>query len=148
MAVFAVSFTGITNTAGRLIMATVSDKIGRVAASIILCGLTLAGAILMTFVAGVPYIVVVAAIAFGYGGPSAINAAISTDFFGAKNSGTNYGIVMLGLGVSSVVFNTISTNLLNRDPIPSFIMGGATAILAAACMLVINVYLKRMKAEK
>ncbi|MDR0446051.1 MAG: MFS transporter, partial [Oscillospiraceae bacterium] len=37
-AVFAVSFAAVPNCAGRLIMAAVSDKIGRVAASLILCG--------------------------------------------------------------------------------------------------------------
>jgi OFA family oxalate/formate antiporter-like MFS transporter len=147
-AVFAVSFAAIPNCAGRLIMAAVSDKIGRVAASIILCAITLVGAVFMTFIAGVPYIVTVAAIAFGYGGPSAINAAISTDFFGAKNSGTNYGVVMMGLGVSSIFFNMVSNTLLHRDPVPTFIMGAVTAVLAAACMVVINVYLKRMRAEK
>jgi OFA family oxalate/formate antiporter-like MFS transporter len=145
LAVFAVSFTGIPNAAGRLLMAAVSDRIGRVAASLILCGVTLAGAIFMTFIAGVPYIVTVAVIAFAYGGPSAINAAISTDFFGPKNSGTNYGVVMMGLGVSSVFFNLVSQRILHGDPVPTFIMGGVTAVLAAACMLVINRYLAKIK---
>ncbi|MDR2665629.1 MAG: MFS transporter [Oscillospiraceae bacterium] len=145
LAVFAVSFTGVTNSAGRLIMAAVSDRIGRVAASLILCGITLVGAIFMTFIAGIPYIVTVAVIAFAYGGPSAINAAVSTDFFGPKNSGTNYGVVMMGLGVSSVFFNMISNTVLKRDPIPTFIMGGVTAVLAAVCMLVIGRYLAKIK---
>ncbi|MDR0906663.1 MAG: MFS transporter [Oscillospiraceae bacterium] len=146
-AVFAVSFAAIPNCAGRLIMATVSDRIGRIPASIILCVLTLVGAVFMTFIAGVPYIITVAAIAFGYGGPSAINAAITTDFFGPKYSGTNYGVVMMGLGVSSIFFNFISNTLLHKDPIPTFIMGAATAVLAAVCMLVINRYLTKMKKE-
>jgi OFA family oxalate/formate antiporter-like MFS transporter len=147
-AVFAVSFTGVTNSAGRLIMAAVSDRIGRVAASISLCAVTLVGAAFMTFIVGIPYIITVAVIAFAYGGPSAINAAISTDFFGPKNSGTNYGVVMMGLGVSSVFFNMISNTVLHKDPVPTFIMGGVTAVLAAGCMLVINVYLKRMRTAK
>jgi OFA family oxalate/formate antiporter-like MFS transporter len=145
MAVFAVSFTGIPNAAGRLIMAAVSDRIGRVAASLILCAVTLAGAVFMTFIAGIPYIVTVAIIAFAYGGPSAINAAISTDFFGPKNSGTNYGVVMMGLGVSSVFFNLVSQRILHGDPVPTFIMGGVTAVLAAVCMLVISRYLAKIK---
>jgi OFA family oxalate/formate antiporter-like MFS transporter len=145
MAVFAVSFTGIPNAAGRLIMAAVSDRIGRVAASVILCVVTLAGAVFMTFIVGIPYIVTVAVIAFAYGGPSAINAAISTDFFGPKNSGTNYGVVMMGLGVSSVFFNLISQKLLRGDPVPTFIMGGITAVLAVACMLVISRYLAKLR---
>ncbi|MDR0916677.1 MAG: MFS transporter [Oscillospiraceae bacterium] len=145
-AVFAVSFAAIPNCAGRLIMAAVSDKIGRVNASLILCGITLVGAVFMTFIAGIPYIIVVAAIAFGYGGPSAINAAVTTDFFGSKYSGTNYGVVMLGLGVSSIVFNAISNTVLHREPVPTFIMGAATAILAAVCMVIISKYTRKQRA--
>ncbi|MDR0446256.1 MAG: hypothetical protein LBH17_04380, partial [Oscillospiraceae bacterium] len=111
--------------------------------SLILCGITFVGAVLMTFVAGVPYIITVAIIAFGYGGPSAINAAVTTDLFGAKNSGTNYGIVMMGLGVSSIVFNFISQKLLRGDAAAGFIMGAGTAVLAAVTMLVISPRLKK-----
>ncbi|MDR3278465.1 MAG: MFS transporter [Oscillospiraceae bacterium] len=146
-ATFAVSFTGIPNAAGRLIMATVSDKFGRIPASLFLCALTAVAAILMTFIAGIPFIIVVGLIAFGYGGPSAINAAITTDFFGPKNAGTNYGVIMMGLGVSSVLFNWISGAFLKSAPTPTFIMAAVTAALAAGCMLVINVHLKKMKAE-
>jgi OFA family oxalate/formate antiporter-like MFS transporter len=146
-ATFAVSFTGIPNAAGRLIMATISDKLGRIPASLVLGALTAVAAMLMTFIAGIPFIIVVGLIAFGYGGPSAINAAIATDFFGPKNAGTNYGVIMMGLGVSSVLFNWISGAFLRSAPTPTFIMAAATALLAAGCMLVINVYLKKMKAE-
>ncbi|MDR0838888.1 MAG: MFS transporter [Oscillospiraceae bacterium] len=146
-ATFAVSFTGIPNAAGRLIMATVSDKIGRIATSISLCALTFAAALLMTVVSGIPFIVVVGLIAFGYGGPSATNAAITTDLFGPKYAGTNYGIIMMGLGVSSVLFNWISGTFLKSAPIPTFIMAAVTAVLAAVTMLIVNVYLKRMKKE-
>jgi OFA family oxalate/formate antiporter-like MFS transporter len=143
LAVFAVSFTGISNSAGRLLMASLSDKIGRVSASMILVGITFAGAILMTVVWGVPYIVVVAAIAFGYGGPAAINAAICTDFFGPKNAGTNYGVITLSLGLSAVTFNWISGHILGGSVIPTFLMAALTAVIAGICMLAINRYLKR-----
>jgi OFA family oxalate/formate antiporter-like MFS transporter len=144
-AVFAVSFTGIPNAAGRLIMATLSDKIGRIPSILILCAMTFVGAILMTFVTGIPYIIVVAIIAFAYGGPSAINAAMTTDFFGSKNSGTNYGVAMLALGFSSIFFNAISANILKSNPVPTFIMGAVTAVIPVFLMAVIAKYQKKMK---
>jgi OFA family oxalate/formate antiporter-like MFS transporter len=147
-AVFAVSFTGISNSAGRLIMASLSDRIGRVSSSMILVGITLVGALSMTFIAGVPYIVVVAAIAFGYGGPAAINAAICTDFFGPKNSGTNYGVIMLALGLSAVSFNWISGHILSGSVISTFVMAAITAILAGIFMLAIGKYLSKLKSEQ
>lgn len=148
LAVFAVSFTGIPNAAGRLLMASLSDKIGRIPTMIILCVMTLVGAICMTFVTGIPYIVIVGIIAFAYGGPSALNAAMSTDFFGPKNSGTNYGVIMLALGFSSIFFNWISTTFLKSDPVPTFIMAAITAVIPVILMYIISRYQKKNAAAK
>ncbi len=145
-AIACVSFTGITNAAGRLIMATLSDKIGRSNTLYILCAITLAGAILMTFITGYGYFVTIALIAFAYGGPSALNAALCTDLFGPKNSGTNYGVAMLALGFSSVFFNWVSSSILHatvENVTSTFIMGAVTAVIPALLMFYINRYLKK-----
>lgn len=156
-AVFCVTFTGVTNAAGRLIMATLSDKIGRSNTMYVLCGITLLGAILMTFITGYGYFVTIALIAFAYGGPSALNAALCTDLFGPKNSGTNYGVAMLALGFSSVFFNFISNNLINASVnveagtavgiMPTFIMGAVTAVIPVFLMIYIDRYLKKRNAR-
>ena len=153
MAIACVSFTGITNAAGRLIMASLSDKIGRTNTMYVLCGLTLLGAILMTFIGGMGYFVTIAIIAFAYGGPSALNAALSTDLFGPKNSGTNYGVAMLALGFSSIFFNWVSATFLHASVDvnamtavginSTFIMGAVTAIIPVFLMMYINSYLKK-----
>jgi len=153
MAIACVSFTGITNAAGRLIMASLSDKIGRTNTMYVLCGLTLLGAILMTFIGGIGYFVTIAIIAFAYGGPSALNAALSTDLFGPKNSGTNYGVAMLALGFSSIFFNWVSATFLHASVDvasmtavginSTFIMGAVTAIIPVFLMMYINSYLKK-----
>ena len=155
-AVFCVSFTGITNAAGRLIMATLSDKIGRTNTMHVLCAITLVGAILMTFITGYGYFVTIALIAFAYGGPSALNAALCTDLFGPKNSGTNYGVAMLALGFSSIFFNFIANNLIKASVnveaatavgiMPTFIMGAVTAIIPVFLMIYIDRYLKKRSA--
>ena len=156
-AVFCVSFTGITNAAGRLIMASLSDKLGRSNTMYVLCGITLLGAILMTFITGYGYFVTIALIAFAYGGPSALNAALCTDLFGPKNSGTNYGVAMLALGFSSIFFNFIANSIIkasvNVDAgtavgiMPTFIMGAVTAVIPVFLMLYINSYLKKRSAK-
>mgnify|MGYP005947247143 CR=1 FL=1 len=142
LATTCVAMTGIPNAAGRLIMATVSDKIGRTATINVLALMTLAGAVLMCFVTGYVYFAVIALIAFAYGGPSATNAAISTDFFGPKNSGTNYGVIMLALGFSSVVFNAISGSVLKGAVVPTFAMAAVTAVVPIILMLIIGRYQK------
>ena len=156
-AIACLSFTGITNAAGRLIMASLSDKVGRSNTMYILCGLTLVGAVLMTFIGGTGYFITIAIIAFAYGGPSALNAALCTDLFGPKNSGTNYGVAMLALGFSSIFFNLISGKLLSATVdvaagtatgiAPTFIMGAVTAVIPVFLMIYINNYLKTRAAR-
>jgi OFA family oxalate/formate antiporter-like MFS transporter len=148
-AIACVSFTGITNALGRLIMATLSDKIGRFNTMYVLCGITLVGALLMTFITGYGYFATIALIAFAYGGPSAVNAALCTDLCGAKNSGTNYGVAMLALGFSSIFFNWVSNSILHatvENVTSTFIMGAVTAVIPVFLMLYINGYLKKRNA--
>jgi OFA family oxalate/formate antiporter-like MFS transporter len=146
-AIACVSFTGITNAAGRVIMSTLSDKLGRTTTMYILCALTFVGAILATFITGYGYFATIAIIAFAYGGPSAVNAAFCTDLFGAKNSGTNYGVAMLALGFSSIFFNWVSNALLNAAVVPTFIMGAVTALIPVALMFYIQRYLNKRDAK-
>ena len=99
------------------------------------------------------YFVTIAIIAFAYGGPSALNAALSTDLFGPKNSGTNYGVAMLALGFSSIFFNWVSSTFLHASVDvntmsavginSTFIMGAITAVIPVFLMLYINHYLKK-----
>lgn len=73
MAVLCVSLTGLTNAAGRLIMASLSDKLGRINTLHVLCVMTIACALLLIFVPGYAYFIVVLVTAFAYGGPAAVN---------------------------------------------------------------------------
>ena len=143
MAALAVSITGIPNAAGRLIMAAISDKLGRIPTLIILAAATAVGAVCMIFAGGGFYIFIVCLIAFAYGGPSALNAALTTDFFGPKYSGTNYGVVMTGLGISSIVFNAISKNILKGSIQPTFLMALVTALLTIVFAVIMGRYSKK-----
>jgi OFA family oxalate/formate antiporter-like MFS transporter len=139
------TITGIFNAGGRLIMATVSDKLGRTSTIIVLSVLTLIGAGLMILgVPGIGFAIAICIIAFGYGGPASTNAAFTTDFFGPKNSGTNYGVAMLALGVSSILFNTISANFLKGDFTKTYIMAAISAVIPIILMLIINKHQKKM----
>lgn len=145
-ALLCVSLTGLFNAAGRLIMASLSDKLGRIRTLYVLCGMTIVCALLLVFASGGAYMAVVLIAAFAYGGPAAVNPATSTDFFGPKYSGTNYGVIMLALGVSSVVFNALSNALYAATGAYTltFVMGAATAVASVAVYAAIS---RLMKAE-
>ena len=134
MATFAVSFTGVPNAAGRLLMASLSDKLGRRSCTCLLSLLTAGAALLMIVARGPIYILVVSIIAFAYGGPSSVNAAMTTDYFGPRYSGTNYGVIMLALGLSSLFFNTLSSTLLSGNVTASFLVAAVSAVIPMPLM--------------
>ncbi|MCC8356353.1 MAG: MFS transporter [Oscillospiraceae bacterium] len=150
-AIACVSFTGITNALGRIIMSTLSDKLGRTRTMHVLSALTFVGAVLMTFITGYGYFATIAIIAFAYGGPSAVNAALCTDLFGAKHSGTNYGVAMLALGFSSIFFNWVSNNILKatvENVTSTFVMGAVTALIPVVLMIIIQRTLNKRDTAK
>lgn len=148
VAILVVSLTGVFNAAGRLIMAAVSDKLGRTTTIIILSVMTFIGAVLMILnVQGAGFVFAICIIAFGYGGPASINAAFATDFFGPKNSGTNYGVIMLALGFSSMLFNTISAYFLRGDVTKTYIMAAASAVVPVLMMILVNIRVKKIRNE-
>lgn len=146
-AVLCVSMTGLTNAAGRLLMSTLSDKLGRIKTLAILCITTLTCGLLLIFVGNSAYFAVVLIAAFAFGGQAAINPATVTDFFGPKYSATNYGVIMMSVGLSSVVFNAVSNKLYAATGTyaATFIMGAVTAVLALATFLVIGRLSKKQK---
>ena len=147
-AVLTVSLTGVFSAAGRLVMAAVSDRIGRIPALLILAGATFLSALALIGAGGAFYSAAVVLIAFGQGGPSAIHPAVVTDIFGPAFSGTNYGFAMLALGVSSVVFNALS-NLLYRltgGYTATFLMAACTALMPALLMALLRRRLKKEEA--
>jgi len=144
------SLTGLFNAAGRLIMASLSDKLGRVTTMYILSVATIVCAVLLMFIGGAGYFVIVLLTAFAFGGPAAINPATSTDFFGAKYAGTNYGVIMLALGFSSIIFNAISGKLVAATGayMMTFIMGAITALITIIIFIIINRCIKKQNAER
>lgn len=140
-----VMLTGVLSAVGRLSMASVSDKIGRVLTVTLLALLTLICAVMLIFVPSWAFFVVILLVAFAYGGPSATLPAMTTDLCGAKYSGTNYGMAMLGLGFSSIVFNGISNALVSasEDYTASFILAAVTALITMGLMGLFKFFTKK-----
>lgn len=109
MALATVMITGIANASGRIICPALSDKFRM---SRIVIGYSIVASlscILMIFARGPMYMVTVFLIVFTYGGGSGLNPVMSTELFGAKNAGVNYGIVLIGLAVSSVTMGKVAS---------------------------------------
>ncbi|MBF0572935.1 MAG: OFA family MFS transporter [Desulfamplus sp.] len=98
-----VSFGGLINASGRVGTGYYSDKIGRLNAYCLNCGISALCLFALPFViktANLSLLFLVVGIAYWqYGGGLSLMPSFTADFFGAKNLGFNYGLVFIGWGI-------------------------------------------------
>jgi len=143
-ATYLVMFVGIANALGRLGAPLLSDKIGREPADVIILAVTALGALGLCFAQGGLLIVIIAAVAFCYGGYSGLYPVLTSENFGIKNIGSNYGAVMTGFMLSALLF-PIVVNKIDNQQIKFIILG---AVAAAGAVLVVILWLTNAKRAK
>jgi OFA family oxalate/formate antiporter-like MFS transporter len=141
-ATYLVIVLGISNALGRLGAPLLSDKIGRESADIIILAITALGAFGLCFAHGVLLFVIIAFVAFCYGGYSGLYPVLTSENFGIKNIGSNYGAVMVGFMLSALLF-PIVINKIEDQKIKFMVLG----ILAAAGAVLV-VILKIMNSKR
>ncbi|MEI6101450.1 MAG: MFS transporter, partial [Eubacteriales bacterium] len=141
--VVAVMMLSLFNSAGRIIAPWISDKVGRKKTIYILMAGTIAAILLFIIAQGWFVLVLVSVTAFCYGGYLGIYPALTNGFFGMKNAGVNYGIVLIGFGIAAI-FTPFMVKWVNigTDYTVSFIVA---AVLAALAM-VVAIFIKKPKA--
>jgi len=147
-AVIGVMAIGLFNSFGRILWGSVSDKIGRKNTIMILLALSAA---LFPFVIAmsnnVGLYAYLAVIGLMYGGLLATFPALTADLFGAKHMSTNYGFVLLGFGIASVVATQIGGHFRNVSAMSGNISDMFPAFLiASVCSLggIVMIWLLRM----
>jgi len=139
-----VMFTGIANALGRLGAPLMSDKIGREMADVIILAATALGAFGLCFASGLLLIVIIAVVAFCYGGYSGLYPVLTSENFGIKNVGSNYGAVMVGFMLSALLFPIVVKKI--DDQQLKFIVLGILAAVGA--VLVVILFLMNKKRVK
>jgi OFA family oxalate/formate antiporter-like MFS transporter len=98
-----VSYGGLINASGRVGTGYYSDKIGRLNAYCLNCGVSALCLFSLPFVISTQNLfllfLVVGIAYWQYGGGLALMPSFTADFFGAKNLGFNYGLVFVGWGL-------------------------------------------------
>jgi len=148
MTTITVSLTGVASAVSRLVAASASDKLGRAWTIWTLTAINLVASLLMIFAEGWLYIVAVLLIVCGYSGPAGIFPAMSTDAFGTKFSGANYGCSFMFLGISSPVFTFLSTQIsasgaATGNYTASFIVAAAGCVVPLIMLPLYNVARKK-----
>lgn len=132
----AVAMIAIFNTAGRLILGALSDKMSRlklVGATLAVTTVAMLTLSYATLNFGI-FFTCVAAIAFCFGGNITVFPAIVGDFFGLKNHNKNYGIVYQGFGLGALAGSFIAVLLGGFKP--TFIIFGLMCLLS--CIIAIS----------
>jgi len=140
-----VMFTGIANALGRLGAPLMSDKIGREMADIIILAATALGAFGLCFATGPLLIVIIAVVAFCYGGYSGLYPVLTSGNFGIKNIGSNYGAVMVGFMLSALLF-PIVIKKINGQKL-QFIALGALAVVGVVLVVILKLMNMKTKEE-
>ena len=102
-----VMMTGVANACGRLVVPILSDKIGREKAALTVIFVTSVCALFLFFAQGFMFILTVLFVAFCFGSLPGLYSVLTSDYFGIKNVGANYGAVMMGFALSALTFPMI-----------------------------------------
>lgn len=132
------AISSAATAAGRLIVPWVSDYLGRKRTMFIMWVCVAVTATLFMFANGYQIIVIYSLLAFFYSGGYIIIGPITSDLFGFKNSGTNYGFVTISNSAGSLIgpmIQTVFTPLLGANTKSLVGIGGAViATVLIACI--------------
>lgn len=130
VAASSVAMVAIFNTAGRIILGALSDKLGRLNVIIFTLSITTISVFTLSFIHlnFAIFFVCVASIAFCFGGNITVFPTIVVDFFGSKNQTKNYGIIYQGFGLGALSGSFIET--LSGGFKPTFIIIGGLCLIS------------------
>ena len=128
----AMGWLAILNGLGRIAWGSVSDKIGRKLALILMCAFQ--GVIMLVFykmgASEVGLIVGACIIGFNFGGNFALFPVATADFFGNRNVGTNYGWVFLAYGVAGIAGPQVAAHFKDAAKGAAEAAGGTPSVEA------------------
>lgn len=147
LAVITVSLSGVASAVGRLVMPILSDYKGRKFAFMILFIVILASMAALIFVTGPVCMAFIWAVAFCYGASAGVFPALTADYYGPKNMGANYGLVMIGFAGAAVLAGSISSMFITAQAVSTlaFIIPVIACIIGIVFMVVLKPPVKKAK---
>ncbi len=133
----AVVIVAIFNAAGRIIWGTLSDKLGRINSLVVMYILAAVAMFSMSAVTmnNITFLALCSLIGFCFGGFLALFPSITTDYYGTKNLGTNYGIIFLAYGSAAIVGPIIGTSVPFTQ---AFLIAGVLCAIGAAMTFLVR----------
>ncbi|WP_288799090.1 OFA family MFS transporter [uncultured Arsenicicoccus sp.] len=111
-----VGIMGLFNGVGRILWASLSDRIGKMTAFVGILGLQGLALIALPHVGSAAMFAVLAAIIYTcYGGGFGTMPSTAGRFFGIKNAGGIYGLMLIGWSIGGVAGPLLATALIGND---------------------------------
>ncbi len=138
---FALFVTGaLGNASGRILSGTMSDAIGRLNVLRLMIAISAVAMPLLYLVGGnVPLLLfMIFAVYWCYGTQLSVNASTTSDFWGTKNAGINYGLLFTAWGVAGLIGSRIAGALFDayKDYRVAFYTAGVLAVVALISELI------------
>lgn len=127
----------IFNGVGRLAWGSISDRYGRLAALLGMCGVSvLTCAFVLRTVDGFGGLLLgLCLVAFAYGGFLALMPALTADLFGPKHVGANYGLVFSAWGICGFVAPGYFAGLLDAARKQGNLAGGYSEVFTLLALI-------------
>ena len=147
IAAYAVMAVTISNALGRLFWGTISDKLGTANTMIVLLAITAVLMWLFPIAAGYWVFVLILSVGFAYGGILSTFPPLTAATFGSKYMTANYGYVLQGLGIGSIIATSVAGHFRdvavagnnNIDLMfPAFIIASVACVTGIGLMLVVK----------
>lgn len=111
-----VGVMGLFNGGGRILWAAISDRIGRMPAFVGILGLQGLALLAIPHIGNAAVFYVLCAVVYTcYGGAFGTLPSTAGDFFGVKNSGAIYGLMLIGWSIGGVVGPLLISWLVGED---------------------------------
>ncbi len=147
----AMAWYAIFNGVGRIAWGSISDKIGRKAAIVLMTAsqgivMLMSYHVFITFGLTGGFVLAACLIGFNFGGNFALFPAATADFFGNKNVGANYGWVFTAYGVAGIAGPQLAgyfkdAAMGGQEPIvwmAPFVIAGAACLVGALIMALVS----------
>ncbi len=134
VATSAIMLISIGNAGGRFLWGAASDKLGRLRTIMIILCVSGTTMLFLNQMTGALSLVGIGIVAFCYGGILGTMPATTADFFGAKNLGTNYGVLLLAFSTSAIGAPIVAgmAKDMTGDFRAAFLIGGISCLIALA----------------